>query len=291
MPRTHMNSRASVWCLALAGLVACGGPSGPPQGSPEWYYQAAVDNFAIPDYVKTVEQLGEATKGEGELGAKATLWKAVLNAGLARGYHELAQTFVKGVEANEDREAEFRNHIDGYRRRTKVNAVDFAESAGAIQKLIGASTSVAFDFPLPRGNGSVSPLLASVEGGNPATQVPAMEDQTLTRGIFSVIAELTGGGTEYSKLIDEAAAGGIEATPDEMSFGVAQLLLEVGMMFDRAGLNDPKIRGFVVDLAEKWAEPHYENEAFAERVEDFKFDLENERRDMEGKRKIKKTDD
>ena len=53
------------------------------------------------------------------------------------------------------------------------------------------------------------------------------------------------------------------------------------------GLNDPKIRAHILNLAQEWAAPHLENEELAEKVEEFEFDIENERRDVEGKRRIK----
>jgi len=147
---------------------------------------------------------------------------------------------------------------------------------------------VMFDFPLPNGNASVSPILASVEGGNKVdTRRAAMESQTLTRGIFLAVAGLTG--KDVADL-GSGAAGAIEADAGRVRFGIARTLLDIAIMFDRENINEPKVRSFVVDLAEKWAEPHRENESLAELVEDFDFDLENERRDMSGKRKIKKSD-
>ncbi len=297
MPQTHEHSRSLTWVqLALVaacvlGLTYCGGPSGPRQGTPEWYWEAASDNFAVPDYAKTIEQLGEAMKAEGEVGTKAMFWRAVLTAGMARGYHDLTNAFAAGIEANERLAEEFQSPLNEYRRRTRVNAIDFSESVGKIEAMIDSQESIAFDFPLPAGNGSVSPMLTSIESGNKVEgQITAMEDQTLTRGIFSVFGELNGSGDEYQELLDEAAAGGIQATPEEVAFGVARILLDVGIMFNRENINDPQVRSIVLEMALKWVEPHYETEEFGERVEDFKFDLENERRDIQGKRRLKKKD-
>ncbi len=275
--------------IVLAGTLSCSSaPSGPAQGSPEWYLQAATDNYAIPDFTKTVEQLGEAMKGEGEVAAKATLWHSVLTAGLARGYHELAQAFTDGLEANDARTDEYQNRINDYRRRTKVNAIEFSEGVGAIQKMLQAQPEIAFDFPLPSGNASISPLIESVKAGNKVdAQVAAMEDQTLTRAIFTVTSDMVGD-TEPDKLAAAAAAGGVKASSEAMTWGMANILLEVSQMFDREGINDPRVRGFVLDMSERWAEPYYENESFADGVKDYQFDLENERRDIAGKRKIKK---
>lgn len=297
MPHVHKHSRilkSTVVALAavcLLGVACTGGSSGPRQGTPEWYLQAASDNFAIPDYGKTVEQLKDAMKAEGEAGQNAMLWRAVLTAGLARGYDDLADAFVEGIEANEARTEDFQNSINDYRRRTRVNAIEFSESVGKIRQLMDAQgDAIAFDFPIPSGNGSVSPILGSVKAGNKVdAQVTAMEDQTLERGIFSVLSELTGG-TEFSKLASDAAAGGITAAPDAMEFGIARILLDVSIMFNREGINDPRVRKFVLDMAEKWAEPHLENDELGKRLDDFKFDVENEHRDLAGKRRMKRQD-
>ena len=274
--------------VGLLGLSCSGEPAGPRQGSPEWLVQAATDNLAIGDYAKTVEQLSEAAVEPGDAGTKATLWLAAMRAGLAYGYDELADAFATGMEGNDDVIEAFQPLVSEYRRRTKVHAIDFAEDVGDLENLIGEQEMVMFDFPLPNGNASVSPILASVEGGNKVdTRRAAMESQTLTRGIFLAVAGLTG--KDVADL-GSGAAGAIEADAGRVRFGIARTLLDIAIMFDRENINEPKVRSFVVDLAEKWAEPHRENESLAELLEDFDFDLENERRDMSGKRKIKKSD-
>ncbi|MCY4189155.1 MAG: hypothetical protein OXD30_11795 [Bryobacterales bacterium] len=281
------------WIVALAGVLglSCSSePAGPRQGTPEWLVQAASDNLAAGDYAKTVEQLGEAAGGPGDMAAKATLWLAAMRAGLAYGYDELADAFAAGMEENEAAVEDFQPMVSEYRRRTKVHAIDFAEDVGDLENLIGEQPMVAFDFPLPPGNASISPILASVEGGNKVdARLAAMESQTLTRGIFLAVAGLTG--EDVADLAAMAGSeGGIQADADRVRVGIARTLLDIAIMFDRENINEPKVRSFVVDLAEKWVAPHRENESFAAMIEDFDFDLENERRDMSGKRKVKKAD-
>lgn len=296
MPEIQEHSKSICWTAVATAAVcllsaACGGgETGPRQGTPEWFLEAARDNFAMQNYTKTVEQLKEAARAEGEVGTEAGVWRFVLTGGLALGYDDLADAFVTGAEANDAMIDAFQPSINDYRRRTRVNAIQFAEGIGPIKALLEGQESVTLNVPLPPGNGSVSPILSSVETGNKVdAQLPAMEDQTLTRGIFSALSMLTGG-REFSKLTEEAVAGPIQATSDEVSFGVARLFLDVSIMFDKEGLNDPKIRAHVLNLAQDWAAPYLESEEMAEAVEEFEFDLENERRDIDGKRRIKKAD-
>lgn len=296
MPDTlkHCNSisryTAAVALVCLLGVACGGGPAGPAQGSPEWYLDAAKDNYAIPDYTKTVEQLKEATSAEGDAGVYAGVWRFALTGGLALGYDVLADAFVQGTEVTPAMAEEFQGSINEYRRRTRINAVEFAEGVGPIKSLVDAGETVALNVPLPSGNGSASPILASVKDGNRVdTQSSAMETQTLNRGIFTALSTLAGG-MEFQELSEKAAAGPIEVSSDVVAFGVARLLLDVAIMFDRESLNDPRVRSHVLNMAQQWAEPHLENEDLADAAADFEFDMENERRDIDGKRRIKKDD-
>ncbi len=297
MPGIHLHSSSSsvvaatLAAICMLGMACAGGDPGPRQGSPEWFLQAAEDNYAIPDYTKTVEQLKEAMAAEGEAGARAAVWRFVLTGGLALGYDELTDAFAKGAEASDALAEGFQPSINEYRRRTRINAIQFAEGVGPIKKLVDAGDTVALAVPLPSGNSSASPILASVESGNKVvdSQIAAMEDQTLTRGIFTVLSTLAGG-REFSQLSEEAATGAISAGSDEVEFGVARILLDISVMFDRSGINDPKVRTHVLNMAQQWSAPHLESEQLADAVKEFEFDMENERRDMEGKRRIKKDD-
>ena len=296
MPETHQHHNTTAWIAFLAavcllGAACSGGEVGPRQGTPEWFFHAAKDNYATGDYTKTVEQLKDAMKAEGETGAMAAVWRFALTGGLAVGYDDLADAFVTGMEANDAMTDAFQPSINDYRRRTRINAIEFAEGVGPIKKMVDAGGMVSLDVPLPEGNGSMSPILGSIENGNKVveSQISAMEDQTLTRGIFSVLSTLAGD-REFSKLTQEGSAGSVQASAEEVGFGVARILLDMSIMFDREGLNDPKIRTHVLTLAQQWAEPHLENEEFADAAKEFEFDMENEKRDMDGKRRIKKED-
>ena len=288
----HIYRIAAACLLALA---ACsGGESGPRQGSPEWYWDAAAGNIAVGDYAKADEQIEEAAETDGELAAKAVLWRAALLAGLATGYDELTDAYSEGQDANQKQAAEFQSAINEYRRQTRQNAIDFAESMGAVQKAIGEQDTVTLEFPLPEGSAAESPILPTVRTGRvprndgEAAESFTLESQTLTRAVLRAAASLSGAGEDIEKLRAGLGTGSASVARGDFETAIARYLLNTAMMFDREGLNEPKIRTFIFEMAQKWAEPYLENDDYKEWAADFEFDVTNEERDMEGKRRIKK---
>ncbi len=288
----HICLIAAAVCLVLA---ACsGGESGPQQGSPEWYWDAAAGNIAIGDYAKADEQIEAATKAEGEIASKALLWRVALLAGLASGYDELADVYSEGQNANQKQASEFQGPINEYRRQTRQNAIDFAESMGAVRKAIGEQDAVTLEFPLPDGSGAESPILPTVRTGRvprsdgAEAETVTLEEQTLGRAVLLAAAALSGAGDDVEKLRAGLGAGSAAVARGDFETAIARYLLNTAMMFDREGLNEPKIRTFIFEMAQSWAEPYLENADYKDWAEDFKFDVTNEERDMEGKRRIKR---
>lgn len=293
--RKHLHiyhAAPAALCLALAACSA--GESGPQQGSPEWYWDAAAGNVAVNDYAKADEQIEAAAKAEGPLQSKAVLWRAALLAGLAAGYDELAEAYVEGQENNEKQSTEFQPAINEYRRRTRQSAIDLAEGMGAVRKAAGGEESVMLEFPLPSGSAAESPILQTVRSGRvprgdgEAAESSTLESQTLTRAVLRAAAALSGAGDDIDKLRAGLGAGSASAARSDFETAMARYLLDTAMMFDREGLNEPKIRTFILGLAQQWAEPHLENADYKQWADDFEFDVTNEKRDMEGKRRIKK---
>lgn len=296
----HVHCSAATRCFRAAAaavclvLVGCSGESGPQQGSPEWYRDAAVANISIGDYAKADEQIEAVAKSDSELAAKAVLWRAALLAGLTTGYDTLADVYVEGREANEKQSAEFQSVISAYRRETRQNAIALAESAGAVKKAIAGQDMVVLEFPLPDGSGAESPILPTVRTGRlplsegAQAERATLETLTLTRSILLAAAALSGSGDDVQKLRSAFETGSASVSHSDFETALARHLLDSSVMFDREGLNEPKIRTSIFEIAQAWAEPYLENADYEEWAEAFKFDVTNEERDMEGKRRIKK---
>ncbi len=283
---------AAAICLAL---VACsGGESGPQPGSPEWNWAAAVDNLAIGDYGKADEQIEAVAKSDGELAAKATLWRAALLVGLTTGYDTLADAYVEGQNRNQKQVADFQGPINEYRRQSRQSAIDFVEGAGAIKKAIDGKDSIVLDFPLPDGSTAESPILSTVQSGRPPrtegaiSESATLESKTLTRAILLAAGSLAGTGDDLEKLRSSMASGGASVSHSDFEVALARHILDTSIIFSREGLNEPKVRILMFDMAQKWAEPYLENPDYKDWATDFKFDVINEQRDLDGKRRIKK---
>jgi len=286
--------RLLIAAAACVLFVACsGGEAGPQPGSPEWNWAAAVDNLAVGDYGKADEQIEDVAKSDGELAAKAMLWRTALLIGLTTGYDELADAYVDGQNANQKQVGDFQNAINSYRRQSRQSAIDFVEGIGAVKKAIDGKESVVLEFPLPDGSSGESPILSTVVSGRPPrtdgapSESATLESQTLTRAILLAAVSLSGA-DNVEQLRSSFGSGGATVSPSYFEVSLARYLLDTSTMFDRAGLNEPKVRTVMFDMAQKWAEPYLENADYKDWAKDFKFDVTNEQRDMDGKRRIKK---
>jgi hypothetical protein len=151
------------------------------------------------------------------------------------------------------------------------------------------------EFPLPDGAATESPILSTVQNGRvPRTEGATAESttlasQTLTRAILQAAASLSGT-DDAANVRSSFSAGSATVSRTDFEVAMARYLLDTSIMFDRQGLNEPKIRTLVFAMAQKWAEPYLDHEDYKDWAEDFKFDVINEERDKEGKTRIKKKD-
>ena len=152
-----------ILCVAALFLLlpACGGPSGPAQGSPEWLYLAARDTFRGGDIDKTQVHLGKLEELEGNpYQARAAAWDVLIKSGRLLGYEELVESYhagwQHGVGANKLNFARDKNtmlkEIRGY-------ALHLLEANTHFQKIVASQKldHVELEFPFP--DGSAAPVV------------------------------------------------------------------------------------------------------------------------------------
>ncbi len=277
--------------LALLGCSTDGGESQAnalKPGSPEWFLDATVMNVERGDFVKALEHLENATKGEGPGAERAVVWRTVMTAGLALGHREAAEACKEGIEAKPDSAANLRGPLQQAQRDSRQYTIELVEGLGDFEKVL-AKGQVTLDFPFPTGATNESPVMAGIAGGDavPEQQLADGIAHTLRRHQILSVAEMAGVPGDANAAQAKFDAGPVSVSEDHARITVVRYLADISPMFDTQMLNDPKIRKIVLDRADQWIAPYLESEDEDQKAaaEELKEIIEDERRDMGGSRR------
>lgn len=287
----QIKTPLAVLAMALL-LISCstdGGASrGPRPDSAEWYIDAAVMNVERGDFPKALEHLDSAIDREGPAVQDAIVWKTIMTAGLTLGHREVAEACKSGIEAKPDSSASLRGVLQQAQRDSRQYAIEFLEGLGAFEKTL-AEGQVALRFPFPSGSVAESPVIATVSSGDaiPEGQMADGIYHTLRRNQIRAVSEMVGAPDEPPAAQAKFDAGPPSVPEMEARLSIARYLAAMSPLFDREMLNDPKIRKIVLDRAEQWITPHLEseNEDLKEAAEELQKTIEDERRDLGGKKR------
>ncbi len=250
--------------LTALTLVGCsgGGETGPAVGSPEWLWDAAVENNGFGNFEKTQEHLGKLVGSDNPWRDRGRVWRFVLLNGLAAGYAELAAAYGGGAKANEAVAPQFLGSLQQYRRDSRRHTIALVEGLGAWKKQIGSASTISIDFPLPAGSGNPSPILASVSEGVALndTQAGSARSQTVQRTILLAAAAVAGMGDDIAKTSNAFQATPIEVPAAPFFLAVAQAVVDRSEIFDRDHLMEPTKEIFMLDTAAGFVAPAAEDE-------------------------------
>jgi hypothetical protein len=274
----------SLLIAAIAGGCS-GGPSGPATGTPEWYWQAAAENFGNGDLAKTEEHLSNLVKSESEWQKRGAAWRLVVLSGLARGYLDLGDAYTDGAKNNEGKAEQFRNPIQQYQRYARQFAIALAESSGPFQKSIASDATVTLDFAFPGGSPNESAILTSVSGGTlPKEESRAeAEDAAVMRGVLLQTTLLSVSGDDVTKARAAFEAGAAEVPRQLFLAGLAKTLYATAELFDRLHLNQPDIGKILVQRSEECLELALdtEDEEIKQIAEAVKEEIANDTKERE----------
>jgi hypothetical protein len=278
-----MSKRFGAFVVAILGMgLASGscssGPSGPRAGTPEWYWQAAGETFASGDYEKAQEHLGQVAASESENKGQATLWRAMLTGGLARGYMDLATILADAVDDNESLASDFTVRIQDYRRAARRHSITFTESVGALRKIAEEQPTVKLQFPFPDGSANEAPALVGLREGQkiPMTQIDAAVAPTLERGLILQTAEMAGAGKDAAKAKTMLQPGPAEVPSLVFQQALAKSLYDISALFSDKQLHEPKIQKVMLDSALRCLTPALEatDAAAKKQAEEFKKEID-----------------
>jgi hypothetical protein len=156
-------------------LPACGGPSGPAQGSPEWLYSAARESFRGGDIDKTQVHLGKLEDQESPFQARAAAWDLLIKNGRLLGYEELVESYNAGwqhaVGANK---LNFARDKDTMLKEIRTYGLHLLDANTHFQKIAAAQKldHVDLEFSWPEGSAA-----------------PVVEVERMEKGIWPVDSE------------------------------------------------------------------------------------------------------
>ena len=260
--RNQLRAGLLVWIALTITGCGGGGEAGPAVGSPEWLWDAAVQNSGIGDFEKTQEHLGKLTDSDNPWRDRARVWHFVVLNGLAAGYAELGEGYAKGAKENEAAAAKLMNSVQQYRRDARRHTITMVESIGAWRKQIGSAGTFSLDFPLPAGSGKQSPILASVSAGVAPneSQAGSVQSQTVERAVLLSAGAAGGMGDDIAETRNAFQATPIEVEAAPFLLAVARAVVDRSEIFDRAHLMEPAKEVFLLDMATSFAAPAAEGE-------------------------------
>ncbi len=233
--------------LALAALIpafvllfSCSSkPVGPQPGSPEFYWSAAKETTAMGDYVKTTMHLDRLASKETEYTTRAQAWLMVLNAGMAKGYMDMAENFESGARANRSDPLSFRRVANNYRQTAGRLSLQLAQAFDVFSKTTTDPVPLAFNFP--KGNPGVPPYLLRVEKGIMPSEadIEAAHSASLDRGILLTTCRAVGAPEDTAKAAEVFKAEKVEVPRATFMLAMANAFYDQAQLYTRKKLSDP----------------------------------------------------
>lgn len=240
--------------LSLISLltISCSssGPKGPEPGTPAFYWQGAKETFAAKDYMKTLDNLDRAAK-DAELGPKAAAWALIVDAGLIRGYNDMADEFEMGARANRNNPGSFRKQTSDYRRLARPLSLQMAERYMAFQKT--KDEQIALAFPFPAGTASESPLQEKIAKGL-MPQASELEDTlraALSRGLVLTASDAAGLGEDAAKAAESFKAGDVKVPRATFAQAMGRAFVNAAELFGPKKLDEPDRARFFAENAKE----------------------------------------
>ena len=226
------------------GLVCLAGCSSAPTQSanartPAFYWSAAAETFSAGDYAKSADHLQRLVESDNEYTARAIPWYLVVNAGMARGYTELAERFTTGARFNKANALALNRTASQYRATAGRLALRFAQDVDRLQKVPLGKTPLA--FPMPKGSAAEPPLLTKIGSGiaiTPAEQTSA-ETVAIQRGVLMTVCQAAGAPNDTAKAREILSQPAPDVTRETFAKAIAEMLKTESKLFARDKLDDP----------------------------------------------------
>lgn len=246
-------------------ILAISCATGPPparMGSPEWYWNAANEQFTTGDLIKTQEHLEKVLLSEGPFKARATIWHLVMSGGMALGYKELAEAYDAGGSATKTQEGEFRRRAGDALRLSKQYCISQAQELERFLKDTSGASEYSLEFVFPAGSPAEDPALGRIKKGimPPEEELVKAERMTVKRGVLRETATTVGAGEDTAKTAALFEKKPVKVPRAVFLCGFAESLVEQARIFDRKKLNEPDKKKILLQMASECAKPAAESD-------------------------------
>ncbi|HTS63798.1 MAG TPA: hypothetical protein VMH28_17365 [Candidatus Acidoferrales bacterium] len=240
MSVSSVRVAALLVALATIGLISCSGPSTARVGSPEFYWYAAKETYAVGDYLKTADHLDHLIENQNEYTARAVPWSLVLTSGMAAGYMELADSYAAGARVNKANALAFRRKAADYRTMAGPLVLRFAQNVEKLAQVPGGGIQLAFS--VPKGAAAQPALLHQIAGGIPlaAADEEAAQALTIQRNVLLAVCAAAGAPNDAART--EEVLGHASALLPRANFEnvLSQMLNAESSLYARDKLDDPQ---------------------------------------------------
>lgn len=235
----------------MIGIMACSNAPEPPKmGSPEYQWEAAMQNYGSDNYQQAGEHLAELCKRPNQYAARAQVWSLIIAAGVSRGYAQLADEFERGAKVNRLTATPLLRQVEVYRSYASSSAVNFAEEFNRFQTK-NRDDMVALEFQFP--SGSAAPPLELVEVGHgqmpPPGNLDGMVKKMVKSAVVVEICRVLGAGDDPAKGKELFDSTVVKVPRELFLLAMANALYEQSQIFTPNRLDQPDRFQFFIGRA------------------------------------------
>ena len=229
-------------CGLLAVSVSCSssGPQPPQPGTPAYNWSAAKEAYRAGDYLKTSENLQRLLAGENEFTARARALDAVISAGMAHAYIELADSWETGARANRLDPTPFRKQVITLRNLAGAAAMQFTED---VHKLVDAEKGpvILLACAYPTGPATEPVALKRVSGGIlvQESERDLLQTAMVQRGVLRSVNAAVGSPADAAAAQEKLKTGEFQVPRATFIMALAKSLSEQSELFTGTKLDQP----------------------------------------------------
>ena len=247
MPRAFLAFAAAGVSLIAAGCSS--GPQPPQPGTPAFYWAAARSTYAAGDFLKTSDNLSQLGSSA-DYGTRSQPWFIVVQAGLAKGYMDLAENFDYGAHANRANPTPFIRQEHQLQSLASSAVMALAETH---HKFLAAppTDTLLFEFPYPTGSAAEPVQLQRVAKGMivPDADLEGLQKAMVQRGVLLTVTDMVGASGDPAKALDVFKAPEVKVPRATFLTATAKAFSNLADLYTPRKLDQPDRLNLLCDEA------------------------------------------